>query len=204
MVGKNSSALALVLLSLLAATGAPCLAESPSWSAYDAPWVKTAGEFGAMLVVAGTMEQFEAEIDRARPDQVMADFVVDLDHPSVGVGVSEPGKPSRQKVGVPVRVALLFRGCAPGDGGTCNLTARYSTIGPDEKDCGGDSCDIWVGKAPPPKGQVERGACGTGLLLGPEDSIGPYQVRAEVTDNVAKVTLRLVRTFWAVKGGRKD
>ena len=171
---------------LLAVCVIVCVCCGGSWvedgkPAPDNAWAKTDGELAAQLVLT------------TRPDELIAQWA----KPGP---VSLLNETARVVRGKPIVGLILFTGCAPDVQGTCTATLRFSTTGPDGRPYGKPrNGELWIGKAPPPRGQMRMGVGNIGVIIEPQDSLGSYTVVAEVLDKVSKKILVLRKTFEAVE-----
>lgn len=147
----------------------------------DTPWRKSDGDFGAMLVLTDKPDEFFAAWETETP----------------GVSISETETVRR---GSPVMGVVVFTGCAPNEKGLCDATVVYTLLKPDgtayDKP---QESELWIGKQPPPRYQLQLSLGNLGVVIEPEDPLGRYRMRAEVRDRVSGKTLGLERYFDAVK-----
>ena len=151
----------------------------------DRPWVKSAGEFGAKLVLTDKPEEFFAAWEK----------------PGAVVSTSEANSTKR---GQPIVAVVVFTGCAADKRGFCDATVRYTAFKPDGTAYGKpQDGELWSGKPAPPRDQLQLSVGNMGIVIEPQDPLGLYTVRAEVNDKIAKRKLELERTFTAVEAGTK-
>jgi hypothetical protein len=173
--------LAFAALSLL--TSPILLAQ---WKTDDTPvpdtsWRKSDGDFGVMLVLTDKPEEFFAAWETKSP----------------GVSMSETAVAKR---GSPIVGVILFTGCAPTGEGLCNSTVTYTVFKPDGTVYGQQQeGELWTGKRPPPKNEIQLSVGNMGIVLEPGDPLGTYVMRAEVRDRVSQKTIRLERQFEGVE-----
>ena len=100
--------------------------------------------------------------------------------------VNATAKASRGK---PVFAMVIFSGCRAAADGKCRVTGRFSVTRPDGRPYQAPTTvKLWSGApAAPRKMLLAQGS--VGLKLEPKDPLGPYRVRALVTDHVAGITL---------------
>jgi len=151
----------------------------------DRPWARSAGDFGAQLVFTddpdGLIETWE------KP----------------GPAALQHGIANAPRDGNIVAVIFFF-GCAADAKGSCQTSVRFTAYGPDGKPWGDpQDADLWS-KRPPGKGLMQLGIGTMGLLLDPDDPLGVYKVKAEVSDKVAKKTLVLERMVTVVEGEEEE
>ncbi|MEO7420376.1 MAG: hypothetical protein ABI163_25185 [Thermoanaerobaculia bacterium] len=147
----------------------------------DTPWQKSDGDFGAMLVLTDRPEEFFAAWETKGP----------------GVSMSETVNAKR---GLPIVGVVLFTGCAPTREGLCNSTVTYTVFKPDGTVYGQQQeGELWTGKQPPPKNEIQLSVGNMGIVLEPADPLGTYVMRAEVQDRVSQKTIRLERHFKGVE-----
>lgn len=146
----------------------------------ETTWQKADGEFGAMLQLTDKPEEFFKAWEKEGPGVLMSDTSV-------------------AKRGVPIVAVVLFAGCAPSDQGLCDSTVTYTVVRPDGKPDGEPQPgELWAGKRPPPKNELQLSIGNMGFVLTADEPLGTYVVRAEVHDLIAKKTLHLERTFEGV------
>ncbi len=173
-----------LVVATLAFLGTPAL--QAQWKTDGAPvpdtsWRKSDGDFGAMLVLTDRPEEFFAAWETESP----------------GVAMSETVSAKR---GLPIVGVVLFTGCAPDREGLCNSTVTYSVLKPDGTPYGEQQkAELWTGKRPPRKNEIQLSVGNMGIVLEPGDPLGTYVMRAEVHDLVSKKTLRLERPFAGVE-----
>jgi hypothetical protein len=173
-----------LVVAALALLGTPFLLAQ--WKTDGAPvpdtsWRKSAGDFGAMLVLTDQPEEFFAAWETRSP----------------GVSMSETAVAKR---GSPIVGVVLFTGCAPTGEGLCNSTVTYTVFKPDGTAYGQQQeGELWTGKQPPPKNEIQLSVGNMGIVLEPGDPLGKYIMRAEVRDHVSQKTIRLERHFEGVE-----
>ncbi|MGH2376089.1 MAG: hypothetical protein ACRDIC_21800 [bacterium] len=151
----------------------------------DQPWVKSAGEFGVQLVFTNKPEEHFATSERAVPAVVFS-------------------QAATAKRGVMIVGLIYFFGCATDNSGDCDATARFTVYNPEGKRwINPEVKELWVGKPPPPKGQMQLSKAHMGIVVEPGDPLGIYKVKVEVTDKIANKTLVLERTFTAIESDMK-
>ncbi len=91
----------------------------------------------------------------------------------------------------PVIAIVIFTGCARGASGNCDLSVRYDILAPD----GSNYDDPVVGKAwdkpPPAESYAEASLANFGFRLEPQDALGDYTIRAQLTDEITKAKVVL-------------
>ena len=151
----------------------------------DNSWAKSDGDFGVQLVLTD------------KPDELFAAW----EKPGPAAIVSETASVVRGK---PIVGVVFFAGCAPDARGLCEATLRFTMSGPDGKLYGkAQNGELWIGKAPPSKGQMQLSVGNIGAIIEPKDTLGTYTVVAEILDKVSKKILVLKRTFEAVEAVEK-
>ena len=101
--------------------------------------------------------------------------------------------------GKPVEAMLIFSGCQPAENGNCNVGVELSVTGPDGAPYGEAlQGPIWQGP-PPPQYNLQLGQSGLGFILEPEDNLGVYTLRANVTDHVAGTTVAVQQAITAAE-----
>ncbi|MGH8030396.1 MAG: hypothetical protein ACREO3_10720 [Arenimonas sp.] len=145
----------------------------------DTAWAKSAGGFGAQLFFTDA------------PDALFAAWAV----PGPLVQTTDVERIARGK---PIVGVIIFAGCAADAAGNCNAIVTYSIRGPDGKAYGETlPTELWQGKPGPPTGQVQLAVGNIGVVIEPEDLLGTYTVRAEITDTVSGKAMVLERAFTA-------
>ena len=151
----------------------------------DTEWARSAGDFGVQLVLTD------------KPEELFAAW----EKPGPGVFYSETATAKR---GIPIMAVIFFVGCLPNAKGVCDVTVRYEAYTPDGKSWGDPvDAELWVGKRPPGKDQMQLSVGNMGIVIDPDDPLGVYKVKATILDKVAKKTLIVERTFTAVEAGKK-
>jgi hypothetical protein len=96
-----------------------------------------------------------------------------------------------------IETMLIFSGCRAAENGNCNVSVELSVTGPDGAPYGKTfNGPIWEGP-PPPQYNLQLGQSGLGFILEPEDKLGIYKLKANVTDHVAGTTLRVQQAITA-------
>ncbi len=145
------------------------------------PWIKTDGDFGAMLVFTGKPDELFASWNETRP----------------GVHVSQTGIAVR---GAPIVAVIFFSGCGADEKGRCDLVARFTTTTPAGKLWGKPvDADLWVGLPPPTGTNLQLSHGNLGIVIDPGDDLGVYTVKAEIKDRVTGKGMVLERQFTAVE-----
>jgi hypothetical protein len=127
--------------------------------------------FGAMMLITPDVEAFWRAWDGPSPPQVVTTDRADRGRPVTGL--------------------VILSGCAAGPNGNCNVTGVFTILRPDGTPYGEPlRGDLW--KGPPAQGQnLQLGEGGAGLMVEPQDPMGIWTIRADVTDNVRNVTLQI-------------
>ena len=146
----------------------------------DKPWARSAGDFGAQLVFTDDPDSLFETWEKPGP--------ASLQH-----GIASAPRDAD------LVAAIFFFGCAPDAKGFCQTTVRFTAYGPDGKPWGDpQNADLWSSRRPPGKGLMQLGIGTMGLVLDPDDPLGAYRVKAEVSDKVAKKTIVLERTVTVI------
>ena len=152
----------------------------------DTAWSKSDGDFGAQLVFTD------------KPDELFAAW----EKPGVAVVYSETPNAVRGKAIVGV---IFFAGCAVDRRGNCDATVRFTARSPNGKPYGEPiEAELWVGKPPPGKDQMQLSVGNMGIVIEPDDPLGVYAVKAEITDKIAKKRMVLERSFTALEAPTKE
>jgi hypothetical protein len=146
----------------------------------DTPSAKSDGEFGAMFDFTDKPEELYAAWEKASP----------------GVAWSQTSTAVRGK---PIVAIVFFTGCAANPEGNCELVGRFTTTTPSGKPWGDPiEADIWVGLPPPGPQSLQLSHGHMGLVIDPDDELGKYTVKVELTDRISKKRMVLERPFTAV------
>jgi len=151
----------------------------------DTPSAKSDGDLGAM----GDFTD--------KPDELYADW----EKASPGVAWSQTATAVRGK---PIVAIVFFTGCAANPEGNCELVGRFTTTTPSGK-LWGDAieADIWVGLPPPGPQSLQLSHGHMGLIVDPDDELGKYSVKVELTDRIAKKRMVLERQFTAIEAPKE-
>jgi hypothetical protein len=142
----------------------------------DASWRKTAGTFGAMLLVTPDAERFFATVRNALERG---------EEPEVETTV-------RVRRGRSVSAVIVISRCAVDPDGNCDTTVDYRVVAPDGSEYARFSAaEVWTGKPGPPAGVLQPGVTNLDLEIEPDDALGEYRVEAVVWDRVSGVRLAL-------------
>lgn len=138
---------------------------------------KTWGNFGAMLQLTD------------KPDELFATW----GKPGAAVPVSAIKSAKR---GEPVVGVIFFSGCSMDDHGLCDAEVTFRIFRPDGTPYSAEEhAELWIGKPPPRKGQLQLGVGAIGAIIEPQDPHGTYSVRAHLHDKVSQARVELVTTF---------
>jgi len=148
----------------------------------DTPWRKTWGEHGALLQLTEKADEMVAAIKAGSPTLFVA------------------GTETATR-GVPLVGVIFFAGCDPDPKGLCDTAVTLQVFKPDGTPYGEpEQSDLWVGRPPPKKGQLQLGMGAIGVKIEPDDPMGKYTVRAHLHDKVSGAKVELSRIF-EVKSG---
>ena len=178
MISRFGVAVLLILISFVSVTA--------EWKENgkvvpDKPWAKSAGGFGAQLVLTD------------KPEELFAAW----EKPGPAVLYSETATARR---GAPIVAVIFFAGCAADNKGMCQASVRFTAFTPDGKPYGNpQDGELWLNKPPPVNGQMQLSVGNMGVVIEPKDPLGVYKVKAEIQDKIAKKTMLLERTFTAVE-----
>lgn len=179
---RSAKALWLVVaLSIAAVPGYTAQPGRPAASA-KAPErnVARAGTFGVL------------QIATTDPQRLFVEWA----KPTPGVAVTTATRVRRNQ---PIVTFIIFQGCKPDASGNCKVTADFEVTAPNGRLYHkAKGAEVWVGRKAPPKGALQLSVGGLGLKVEDKDPLGPYRVRATVTDHVAAVVLRTEQTLTAV------
>ncbi len=116
--------------------------------------------------------------------------------PTPGVSLQTASQMKRNQ---PIFTFINFKGCKPDRSGNCNVTADFDIFDPTGKSVGhAPAAKVLVGAPPAPNGDIMLSAASMGLSIDDGDPLGPYMVKATVTDHVAGITLHTEKTLTAV------
>ena len=140
----------------------------------DEPWRKSAGNFGAMLLLSDDPGDFVDQWRRPETPKIRT------------TETAERGKP--------IGAFVLFRGCKE-VGGKCKCTVDFTTLRPDGTVYGKqEGIDMWSNPAPPGE-NMQLGNASIGIDIEPDDPAGKYTMKAAVHDLNASVSVELVQSF---------
>ena len=101
--------------------------------------------------------------------------------------------------GKPIETMLIFSGCRAAADGNCNVSVELSITGPDGAPYGETlKGPIWQGP-PAPQYNLQLGQSGIGFILEPEDKLGIYTFKANVTDHVAGTSVAVHQAITAAE-----
>jgi hypothetical protein len=87
--------------------------------------------------------------------------------------------------GRPIVGVVFFSGCTPNSSGVCEAEAFFQVFKPDGSAYGTEEqAELWIGKPPPPEGQLQLSEGAIGVRIEPQDPNGTYTVRARLHDKV--------------------
>jgi hypothetical protein len=145
----------------------------------DEAWRKSDGDFGAMLLLTNRAQEFVAEWIR---------------------GQSQPEGPRLRTTaaagrGDTVAAIILFTHCAPADTGMCRTYVDFKVLRPDGSTYATHrDVALWNG-TPPRDDAVQIGNARLDFQIEPSDSLGIYEIHADVYDQVAQRKVSLVQTL---------
>jgi len=143
----------------------------------DTEWRKAWGEHGALLELTD------------RPEELFAAW----EKPGAAVSYRTTDIARR---GEPIVGVVLFTGCTPNSTGVCEAEAYFQVFKPDGSAYGAEEqAEIWIGKPPPPAGQLQLSVGAIGVRIEPQDPNGTYTVRARLRDKVSHAEVVLIRSF---------
>lgn len=94
----------------------------------------------------------------------------------------------------PVQAMLVFYGCRAGRDGNCNVKVIFSIARPDGKPYGESMSGMaWRGPPAPGRNLVASEAA-IGFELEVEDALGPYVIKATLTDEISGKSVNLSET----------
>ena len=130
----------------------------------ETPEMRSNGNLGAMLVLSNDGEAFRRAWARPTPPQLKST--------------------DKLRRGEKLTASVLYHGCQANARGACELTVRFNMVTPGGRvTAGGDGP---LGDRPSPDGSVQLGHASLETTFDHTDAIGRYQVRAVITDRVAR------------------
>lgn len=150
-----------------------------AWS--GKPYVASSGQFGVVQIATLDDKALLAEWARPTP----------------GVSLQTASQMKRNQT---IFTFINFKGCKPDAAGNCNVTADFDIFDPTGKSVGhAPGAKVLVGAPPAPAGNIMLSMASIGLSIDDKDPLGPYVVKATITDHVAGVTLHTEETLTAVE-----
>ena len=145
----------------------------------DTPFRKSAGKFGAMLLLTAKPDEFFEQWNKP-PSPSYKPKIETL---------------SEARRGDTVVAVVLFIGCAQDKSGNCDTEVDYRVLKPDGSLYGEQAdAELWK-RQPPPEGSIQAGLGYLAFRIEPDDPLGQYTLEALVRDKVAKVKLVLKETL---------
>ena len=143
----------------------------------DQPWSKSEGDFGAMLLLSEEPDEFlDAWVQR-----------------TPGIRISTTRTARR---GTPLAPFILFVGCQENDPNGCDARFDLEVIKPDGSTLfRTPDLELWERKPAPAGGTLGLAVGYAEIVVGNDDPLGRYVVRADVRDDVAGITLSLEQPF---------
>ncbi|MDQ3077607.1 MAG: hypothetical protein M3Q83_02060 [Pseudomonadota bacterium] len=90
----------------------------------------------------------------------------------------------------PVHAIILFGGCTPGADGLCKLSVTFTITAPDGSPYGKPvSGQAWSG--PAGGDNLLASSASFGFRLEPKDKLGHYQMKATLTDEIARISVAM-------------
>ncbi|HYV85419.1 MAG TPA: hypothetical protein VFB49_05875 [Patescibacteria group bacterium] len=153
----------------------------------DTAWMKSSGNFGAMLFLTDKAEDFFKEWNHEpSPDY----------RPRIGT-VTEARR------GGQVASIVLFMGCQPDKDGKCDLEADFRLLRPDKTVYAEEKgVEVWKNKPAPPEPNLQLGQGVFALKVETDDPLGTYTFEAKVRDRVSKIELVLQRDLRVLNNGK--
>jgi hypothetical protein len=140
------------------------------------PWHKSAGEFGAMLLLTDQIEELQSVWNQ--PASRRPEF----------------HSVSSMHRGGSVASVVAFRGCRAGQSGTCNAHVDFRLLRPDKSVYGEQKqVVLWKGQPQPIEQGFRLGFGAFGMRVEPDDPLGVYTFEATVVDRNANVKLVLTQ-----------
>jgi hypothetical protein len=173
---RRAVAVAIVLLSFCLPATSLAQWEIDGDADGDAPWRKTAGVFGAMLLVTPDADRFLENVRNA----------LERDE--------EPEVETIRLVrrGQSVSAIVVISRCAVDPAGNCDTVVDYRVLAPDGSEYARFAgAEVWSGKPGPPAGVLQPGVTNLDLGIEPGDALGEYRVEATVWDRVSGIQLAL-------------
>lgn len=143
----------------------------------DTEWMKSSGEFGAQLVLIGDEKEFFKRWET----------------PSRDVHLNTISQLQR---GDSLITPIIFSGCYTNNEGNCNVVVDFNVLKPDGTSYADlNDIEVWIDKPAPPKGILELSVGYLKIIIEPEDSLGKYIVKANVTDRIKESSFMLTQEF---------
>ena len=165
----------VLLIGVLLATPLPAQWKEKGVAIPDEPWRKSAGTFGAMLLLTDRPAEFLAAWEAPETPTIKT------------TEIAERGKP--------LVAFVVFIGCAEIKG-VCNSSVDFTVLRPDGSEYASHKDgELWRNKPGPPKDGLQLGADYLGVVIEPDDPAGKYTVRATVRDVNADRRVELQQPF---------
>lgn len=165
------------------------LAASAQWLGHrggamdETEYRKSDGAFGAWLV--------QVADDRALYQAWSA--------PGRGVHINEIDS---VEINAPISAFVVFAGCKADDAGNCNVLMRYRVLAPDGSIYADTPVmEVWSQRPAPPEKSLQLSVDYLKIIVEPHEQAGKYTVQVQVNDVIANKSLRLEKSFLAIRGG---
>lgn len=140
----------------------------------DEPWRKSAGTFGAMLLLSDSPGEFVDQWKRPENPEIHTTATAERGHP--------------------IGAFVIFHQCKEVDG-ACKCNVDFAILRPDGTVYGKrEGIEMWNGPASPGE-NLQLGRASFGVDIEPDDPAGKYTVQATVRDLNAAATVDLVQSF---------
>lgn len=163
--------LLLLLVALLPLSSGAAWTDSNGKPTADTESMRSAGDFGAQLVLTPDEKQFRKAWSGTK-------------------GTPTLRATNSARAGGAVAAMIVFHGCVVKAGGACDVSVDFKLQGPDGKQAPAGGGPVWTGE-PAPAGMLRLGQASMTVRFDATDRPGDYRVLARVTDKVAGRTLDL-------------
>ncbi|MGH9749069.1 MAG: hypothetical protein ACRD6R_03995 [Candidatus Polarisedimenticolia bacterium] len=152
----------------------------------DTTWRKSAGRFGAMILLTDNPEEFLEQWNR----------------PAAPGYKPQLRTTTATRRGGNVAAIIMFRGCKPDANGNCDAEVDFRLLRPDKTLYGEQKqAELWKGKPAPPGDYLQVGLGIFGIRVEPDDPFGTYTFEATVRDRLAKMQVVLTTELRVEAGG---
>ena len=145
----------------------------------DTESMRSAGDFGVQIVLTADERQFRQTWDSSKtPPKLSATNIV--------------------RLGESVSAMLIFHGCSPNTGGTCDVASEFVLEAPEGSKTPAGGGPVWTGK-PMQQGHLQLGHASMTVGFDKADPIGDYKVTANIKDKVSGRVLSVMTRLKVTK-----